>query len=62
MVHSVKFQQKIIHLWEGLNLVSFKAIIEKDIDILAFSVGPKAAFRNEIGTKFVFLNLTQFIF
>ena len=56
MVHSVKFQQKIIHLWEGLNLVSFKAIIEKDIDILAFPVGLnlKAALCNEIRTKFGF--------
>ena len=54
MVHSVRFQQKIIHLWDGLNLVLFKAIIEKDIDILAFPVGPnlKAAFCNEIRTKF----------
>ena len=56
MVHSVRFQQKIIHLWEGLNLVSFKAIIENDIDILAFPVGPnlKAAFCNVISTKFSF--------
>ena len=37
----------------GLILVSFKAIIEKDIDILAFPVGPnlKAVFCNEIRTK-----------
>ena len=57
MVHSVRFQQKKnIHLWEGLNLVSFKAIIEKNIDILAFPVGPnlRAAFCNETRTKFGF--------
>ena len=56
MVHSVRFQQKIIHLWEGVNLVSFKAIIEKDIDMLAFPVGAnfRAAFCNEIRTKFGF--------